>query len=61
MAITPFDEKEEIMSKLIEIFAANPTYENRIKLQQYLSAHPFASCFASTAEHKFLKTNNFKG
>jgi hypothetical protein len=48
------------MTKLLEKFIANPTEQNRAKLQAYLYKHMMAVCMASPEQQSILKSNGFK-
>jgi hypothetical protein len=59
MAITPLTRKNQ-MNKLLEIFIANPTEKNRIKLQNYLNKHLMAVCMATPEQNQILRANGFQ-
>ena len=48
------------MNKLLEIFIANPTEKNRIKLQNYLNKHLMAVCMATPEQNQILRANGFQ-
>lgn len=60
-AIRPANERgNSTVSKLLEKFRANPSAENRQKLQTYINRHMMAVCMATAEELAFLKTHDFK-
>ena len=46
------------MYKLLEAFKLNSTEANRIKLQKYITKHPFSVCLLMPDDVQYLKQQN---